>query len=46
LVNVKLAEGVYTEKQKHEMAARLTDVMVAVWVGHTVTTAGAHGPFS
>jgi 4-oxalocrotonate tautomerase len=29
LVNVKLAEGVYTEKQKHEMAARLTDVMVA-----------------
>jgi len=29
LVNVKLAQGVYTEKQKHEMAARLTDVMVA-----------------
>ena len=29
LVNVKLAEGVYTEKQKPEMAARLTDVMVA-----------------
>jgi hypothetical protein len=26
LVNVKLAEGVYTEKQKHDMAARLTDV--------------------
>jgi 4-oxalocrotonate tautomerase len=29
LVNVKLAEGVYTDKQKHDMAARLTDVMVA-----------------
>ena len=29
LVNVKLAEGVYTEKQKHDMAARLTDAMVA-----------------
>jgi hypothetical protein len=29
LVNVKLAEGVYTEKQKHEMAVRLTDVMIA-----------------
>ena len=29
LVNVKLAEGVYTEKQKRDMAARLTDVMVA-----------------
>jgi 4-oxalocrotonate tautomerase len=29
LVNVELAEGVYTEKQKHDMAARLTDVMVA-----------------
>jgi 4-oxalocrotonate tautomerase len=28
LVNVKLAEGVFTEKQKHDMAARLTDVMV------------------
>lgn len=26
LVNVKLAEGVYTGKQKHDMAARLTDV--------------------
>ena len=26
---VKLAEGVYTDKQKHDMAARLTDVMVA-----------------
>ena len=23
LVNVKLAEGVFTEKQKHDMAARL-----------------------
>ena len=29
LVNVKLAEGVFTETQKHDMAARLTDVMVA-----------------
>jgi 4-oxalocrotonate tautomerase len=29
LVNVTLAEGVFTEKQKHDMAARLTDVMVA-----------------
>ena len=29
LVNVKLAEGVYSEKQKHDLAARLTDVMVA-----------------
>ena len=29
LVTVKLVEGVYTEKQKHDMAARLTDVMVA-----------------
>jgi 4-oxalocrotonate tautomerase len=29
LVTVKLAEGVYTEKQKHDMAARLTDVMAA-----------------
>jgi 4-oxalocrotonate tautomerase len=29
LVNVKLVEGVFTEKQKHEMAAKLTDVMVA-----------------
>jgi len=28
-VNVTLAEGVFTEKQKHDMAARLTDVMVA-----------------
>jgi 4-oxalocrotonate tautomerase len=27
-VNVKLVEGVFTEKQKHDMAARLTDVMV------------------
>ena len=30
LVNVTLAEGVFTEKQKHDMAARLTDVMVAL----------------
>lgn len=29
LVNVTLAEGVFTEEQKHDMAARLTDVMVA-----------------
>jgi 4-oxalocrotonate tautomerase len=29
LVNVKLAEGAFTERQKHDMAARLTDVMVA-----------------
>ena len=29
LVIVKLAEGAFTEKQKHDMAARLTDVMVA-----------------
>jgi 4-oxalocrotonate tautomerase len=28
LVIVKLTEGVFTEKQKHDMAARLTDVMV------------------
>ena len=28
LVIVKLAEGVFTEKQKHDMAASLTDVMV------------------
>jgi 4-oxalocrotonate tautomerase len=29
LVNVKLAAGAFTEKQKHDMAPRLTDVMVA-----------------
>ena len=29
LVIVKLAAGAFTEKQKHDMAARLTDVMVA-----------------
>jgi Tautomerase enzyme len=29
LVDVKLAAGAFTEKQKHDMAARLTDVMVA-----------------
>ncbi len=29
LVRVTLAEGVFTEKQKHDLAARLTDVMVA-----------------
>jgi 4-oxalocrotonate tautomerase len=27
-VNVKLVDGVFTEAQKHEMAAALTDVMV------------------
>ncbi len=30
LVNVKLAEGAFTQKQKHDMAARLTGVMVAL----------------
>jgi 4-oxalocrotonate tautomerase len=29
LVTVKLAEGAFTERQKHNMAARLTDVIVA-----------------
>jgi len=29
LVTVTLVEGVFTEKQKHDMAARLTDVMIA-----------------
>jgi 4-oxalocrotonate tautomerase len=29
LVTVKLAAGAFTEKQKHDLAARLTDVMVA-----------------
>jgi 4-oxalocrotonate tautomerase len=29
LVIVKLAVGAFTEKQKHDMAARLTEVMVA-----------------
>ena len=29
LVHVTLIEGAFTEKQKHDMAARLTDVMVA-----------------
>src|SRR5260221_6485209 len=29
LVTVTLAEGAFTEKQKHDLAARLTDVMVA-----------------
>jgi 4-oxalocrotonate tautomerase len=29
LVHVTLAAGAFTEKQKHDMAARLTDVMVA-----------------
>jgi 4-oxalocrotonate tautomerase len=29
LVTVTLVEGAFTEKQKHDLAARLTDVMVA-----------------
>ena len=29
LVTVTLAAGAFTEKQKHDLAARLTDVMVA-----------------
>jgi 4-oxalocrotonate tautomerase len=29
LVHVTLVEGTFTEKQKHDLAARLTDVMVA-----------------
>ncbi|MDX6257532.1 MAG: 4-oxalocrotonate tautomerase [Frankiales bacterium] len=29
LVHVALIEGTFTEKQKHDLAARLTDVMVA-----------------
>jgi 4-oxalocrotonate tautomerase len=29
LVTVMLAEGAFTERQKHDLAARLTDVMVA-----------------
>jgi 4-oxalocrotonate tautomerase len=29
LVRVTLVEGAFTEKQKHDLAARLTDVMVA-----------------
>ncbi len=29
LVTVKLAAGAYTEKQKHDLAARITDVMVS-----------------
>jgi 4-oxalocrotonate tautomerase len=28
LVTVRLAEGAFTEKQKHAMAARLTEVLV------------------
>jgi 4-oxalocrotonate tautomerase len=28
LVTVKLASGAFTEKQKHDLAARLTDVMI------------------
>jgi 4-oxalocrotonate tautomerase len=29
LITVTLAEGAFTERQKHDLAARLTDVMVA-----------------
>jgi 4-oxalocrotonate tautomerase len=29
LVTVTLAEGAFTERQKHDLAARLTDMMVA-----------------
>jgi 4-oxalocrotonate tautomerase len=29
LVRVTLVEGAFTEKQRHDLAARLTDVMVA-----------------
>jgi 4-oxalocrotonate tautomerase len=29
LVTVKLAAGAYAEKQKHDLAARITDLMVA-----------------
>ena len=30
LVNVKVIEGVFTEEQKREMVARLTETMVAI----------------
>ncbi|MBA2518842.1 MAG: 4-oxalocrotonate tautomerase family protein [Chloroflexia bacterium] len=30
LVNVKIIEGVFTEEQKREMVARLTETMVAI----------------
>ena len=29
LVTVKVIEGVFTEKQKHDLAAKITDVIVA-----------------
>jgi 4-oxalocrotonate tautomerase len=29
LVSIKLLEGAFTEKQKHDLAAKITDVMVA-----------------
>jgi phenylpyruvate tautomerase PptA (4-oxalocrotonate tautomerase family) len=29
LVSIKVVEGVFTEKQRHDLAARITDVMVA-----------------
>jgi 4-oxalocrotonate tautomerase len=29
LVTITLVEGVFTEKQKHDLAAKITDVMVA-----------------
>jgi len=36
LVNVKRAEGVFTEKQKHDIAVRLTSVMVVDWLDTTL----------
>jgi len=29
LVSIKVVEGVFTEKQKHDLAAKITDVIVA-----------------
>jgi len=29
LVSIKVAEGLFTEKQKHDLAAKITDVMVS-----------------
>ena len=29
LVSIKLLEGAFTEKQRHDLAAKITDVMVA-----------------
>ena len=30
LINVKVIEGVFTDKQKHDMVAKLTDAMVEI----------------